>query len=455
MGEIPNRGMRIAIVSDTHLGFARGSPRGEDAYLALKQAFEGIIAEQPDVIIHPGDLFDHKIPDQEVWDEAFTLFRSLQKAPNSSVKITHHPREGDPHAFHFHGIPMVAIAGTHEYRSKGLTNALHVLQTGNFLICLHAAHALVEKTNADGTTEKVAIHGMSGIPEKRALEALKLYNPKPVEGIHNLLVLHQSIKEFLPAKDDMVATIGLEDLPGGFDLLLNGHLHWTSLTEWEGKKLLIPGSTVFTQMKRLEGQKPKGWYLYDTQTKELTLKPLPIQRKLHYHALKFKDARPEDIMNKCREVIAKDLQETPGILPLYRIKVKGTLAKGYTQADVDLNKIVQEFAGKAIFSPAKRFNHSPFVFKVEELRALHQSKKGIAQMGLDLLEKNVNQTLANGRMDVKTLFELLEEKQNMESVIKQLEEGELIQPGEAKAPEAASPEAPTETKPVPAQQKLF
>ncbi|MDP2666397.1 MAG: DNA repair exonuclease [Candidatus Diapherotrites archaeon] len=427
--------MRIAIVSDTHLGYARGTSRGEDAFAGFRQAVEGIIQEKPDVILHPGDLFDHKIPEQEVWDECFTLFRILQRAPSpENISITHFPREGDANAFSFQGIPVIAIAGTHEYRAKGLTNALHVLHTGNFLVCLHASHVEVEKKGPGGETEKVAIHGMPGIPEKRALEALKLYNPQPKAGMPNLLVLHQSIKEFLPSKDDMVATIGLEDLPSGFDLLVNGHLHWTSLTEWGGKRLIIPGSTVFTQMKRLEGQKEKGWYLYDTRTRELVFHRLPEQRKLYYHCLKFKDARPENILKRCREIISKDLTSHVGLLPLYRIKLKGTLAKGYSQADVDLGKVLLEFSGKALFSPAKRFNGSPFVFKVEELRALHASKRSIAQMGLGLLEQNVNQTNAKDRMDVKTLFELLEDKQNLERIVAQLEQGELIQapdPGNA------------------------
>ena len=222
--------MRLAFVSDTHLGFARGSVREGDAFLQLKQALEGIAAQAPDAIIHPGDFFDHKIPIQEVWDESFQCLRVIQKAPQSHAHITHFPRNSPSHSFHFRGIPLIAIAGTHEYRSKDFKNALQVLHTANQLICLHASHVIIEKKDpVNGEIERVAVHGMSGIPEKRALEALRMYNPKPLEGHHNLLVLHQSIKEFLPSKDDMTATIGLIDLPEGFDLLVNVHLHCSTL----------------------------------------------------------------------------------------------------------------------------------------------------------------------------------------------------------------------------------
>ncbi len=418
--------MRLAIVSDSHLGYGKGTPRAGDAFLGFKQALEMIVKEQPDAIIHPGDLFDHKIPEQETWNECFELFHQLQHVPDSKVKITHLPRNENPHLFHFHGIPVIAIAGTHEYRSKDQKSALQVLHTANFLVNLHASHALIEKENGEGESEKVAVHGMMGIPEKRALEALRLYNPQPLKNVPNLLVLHQSIKEFLPSKDDMVATIGFSDLPNGFDLLVNGHLHWTSLTEEGGKRLLIPGSTVFTQMKRLEGQRKKGWYMYNTQTKELKMHHLPLQRRLFYHKIKFKDSSPEKIIKKCRETIVGDLAEEFAMPPLYRLKLVGTLAKGYTQADIELSKIVHDFEEKAIFSCAKRFDSQNLTFRMEELRQLHQSKVSISSLGIEMLEKNLQQTPLSNRLDVKRLFELLEDKTNVDKVVDLLEKGELV-----------------------------
>lgn len=416
--------MRLAIVSDTHLGHARGTPREGDPHFNLKQAFEGIISQSPDAIIIPGDFFDHKIPIQEVWNEAFDLLGMLQRAPSpEGVKITHFPRGEAPLVYSYRGIPVIAIAGTHEYRSKDHKNALQVLHTANILLNVHAAHALIEKGN-----EKVAVHAMAGIPEKRALEALKMYNPQPLKDHHNLLVLHQSIKEFLPSKDDMVATIGLEDLPAGFDLLVNGHLHWTTVTEWENKKLLIPGSTVFTQMKRLEGKKPKGWYLYDTQTKELVMHHLPKQRKLFYHKLVFKNAHPKKVVQVCRDFLTKDLEVAQEMTPLYRLKLGGTLAKGYSQADVDTNAILEGFSDKAFFSCSKHFDSAAWGVRLDELRALHRTNVSLASLGLELVEKNLARTLWGGKIDVARLVELLEDKDNVDTLVQLLEKGELVQP---------------------------
>jgi DNA repair exonuclease SbcCD nuclease subunit len=441
--------MRLAFVSDTHLGFARGSVREGDAFFQLKQALEGIASQAPDAIIHPGDFFDHKIPQQEVWDEAFQCLRILQEGKQSSAKVTHYARNGSAQPFAFQGIPLIAIAGTHEYRSKDFKNALQVMHTANMLICLHASHAVIEKEMVDANGEKkmerVAVHGMSGIPEKRALEALRMYNPQPLQDHHNLLVLHQSIKEFLPSKDDMTATIGLSDLPSGFDLLVNGHLHWTTLTEWEGKRLLIPGSTVFTQMKRLESEKPKGWHLYDTQTKQLEFHAIPQQRKLYYHKIRFKNAHPQKVLLKCKEIVEKDLQPAHEMLPLYRLKLVGSLAKGYTQADVDVHKHLAHLNEKAIFSIGKKINAEQFHTRLEELRELHQGKQSVGEKGMDLLEKNLAQTPFGERMQVKDLFELLEDKQNVDKAVQLLERGELLQQKKAEDASAEPKESQKES----------
>ena len=50
-------------------------------------------------------------------------------------------------------------------------------------------------------------HG--GEPEKKALDALNSLSPKPEHGAKNIFVMHQSIKDFLPVDDEMVATISL------------------------------------------------------------------------------------------------------------------------------------------------------------------------------------------------------------------------------------------------------
>ena len=57
--------MRIAIFSDTHIGFGKGTARNEEAFEQAKQAFELAIKEKADLILLAGDLFNEETPSQE------------------------------------------------------------------------------------------------------------------------------------------------------------------------------------------------------------------------------------------------------------------------------------------------------------------------------------------------------------------------------------------------------
>ena len=56
--------MRIAHISDTHLGFRQYElqEREEDFKRAFVDAFEKIAELRPDVVVHTGDLFDYSHP---------------------------------------------------------------------------------------------------------------------------------------------------------------------------------------------------------------------------------------------------------------------------------------------------------------------------------------------------------------------------------------------------------
>ena len=56
--------MRIAHISDTHLGFRQYGlqERKEDFKKAFVNAFEKIAELSPDIVVHTGDLFDYSHP---------------------------------------------------------------------------------------------------------------------------------------------------------------------------------------------------------------------------------------------------------------------------------------------------------------------------------------------------------------------------------------------------------
>ena len=209
--------MLLGIFSDTHLGFG-SDERYEEAFDRFDEAIRIFKEKKVDFILHAGDLFDGAVPSQEVWHKTMACFNKNDSRLTRLVKKEFHGEK----EVEVKGIPIIAIHGTHEHRGKDFSNALDVLEEANCLLHLHAGFVELEK-DVNGEKEFVCVHGMGGVPEKMALMVFEKYSPKPIDGATNLLLLHQSFKEFLPFDDDAIATFSLSDLPSGFDLIIDGH----------------------------------------------------------------------------------------------------------------------------------------------------------------------------------------------------------------------------------------
>jgi len=396
--------MLLGIFSDTHLGFGTDD-RFDEAFARFKEALAIFRSKNADFILHAGDLFDEAVPEQEVWKKTFECF-THNNGPISEIKKN---QIGGTTIAYVKGKPIIAIHGTHEFRGKDFTNAIAILEEANCLVHLHAGHVELEKGG-----EKVFVHGLGGVPEKHAKEVLEKYGPKPIAGGTNLLMLHQSFKEFLPFdEDESIASLSLADLPNDFDLIIDGHLHWSNEQKLEGKRFLLTGSTIFTQMKKLEGQHEKGVFIFDTNTKALDFIPFSSPRKLFYEKMQFENAKPEEVIaavnSKFKEIESLSFDKKP----LVRFKLCGTLAKGFTQSDVSFS-----VPTCAIFSISKEFSVENFEKKIAQLKAIQMEKKSVVDFGIDILEKNVEEAkLIN--FQTRRLFDLLSigEMEKAESVL--------------------------------------
>ncbi len=389
--------MKIAILSDFHLGFGKNRRKNE-SFQQVFSAFKEALNHNPDLFLLQGDLFDESVPDQETWLEAFKLFSVTKNAKKADLSIFKQ-KNGEKQKIEFEGIPVVSIHGTHEFRGKDFANALSVLDQAGFMVYLHASEAIVSNEN-----EILAIHGLGGVPEKKAKDVLQHYNPRPLEGMLNILLLHQSFKEFLPFDDEMIASLSLEDLPQNFDLIINGHFHADNEINNKNLRLLLPGSTVITQMKKNEANNPKKFFLYDTKTKTLEPIKIPGQRKFFYSELVFENASSEDVYKKVKKEL-ETILKNPDKEPLIKLKLSGSLASGITSSDLDLSfvKLLNE---NAIIYVDKNFSDIKFKQKLENLRESHH-KKSISSLGIELLEKHLDETNVKKNFDVRRMFELL------------------------------------------------
>jgi DNA repair exonuclease SbcCD nuclease subunit len=218
--------MKLAILSDFHLDYDK---TGEDAYRQAGEALKRA-SKTADALLILGDIFDSLLPDATTRSSAAKLFDGLRS------------------------IPIISVAGNHERVFRRSDASLN-FQKAVSIVELDGGATMLAKES-----EKVAVYGIGNVEDSMFSELVKKLNPTPREGCFNIFMFHQSIFELLPSS---IASISTDDLPKGFDLYLNGHIHNKMEMIVHGKPFLMPGSTVFTRME--EGpRKEKGFYLYDT-----------------------------------------------------------------------------------------------------------------------------------------------------------------------------------------------
>jgi DNA repair exonuclease SbcCD nuclease subunit len=381
--------LKVAILSDPHLGFGAGTERENDAFNNFELALRSAIREepQPQIILLCGDIFHDKIPRQEVLGKAIELFAKANKQLRVKPQILKRIKNNNLEIVKDFIPPIIAIWGTHEKRHSESTNPVQILEKAGLLYCLHAESILVECGY-----DKLGVHGLSGVPEPYARDALKSWNPKPFTDGQNILMLHQNIKEAMPPVD---YALEFADLPKDF-ITLCGHIHNTATFEHPASKrpIIVVGSTVSTQLQKVESQTPKGYYVIEFGREKYDVRFVPIRtRPFFYENLTINSKKPVEVLFEIDRAVSKNLKDhifVEGEKPIVRVKLEGRLAEGFRPEDLNLNKVFSDFNQKAILSLDKSSletvdsaQHSKFL---EEIR---EKKLTIDEIGLEILSKNL------------------------------------------------------------------
>ena len=325
--------MKIAILSDFHLGYSRFEA---DSYSQAQMAMEGA-SRDADLILCAGDIFDVKIPKLETLKKAVEIFRKA-------------------------AVPVFAIHGNHERRAKDLVNPVQLLAAGTGIRLLHGTF---EDFGKNG--EKVRVFGLGSVPEEYAAEALnKTLAGFKKEGF-SILMIHQSVRELVPGGKDELSLEQLEALP--FDLIVNGHIHET-VTKLGGR-FLIPGSTVLTQLKKDETA-PKGYFVYDTKERKAEFREI-AGRKFFYEELVFDKAGAEEVREKVRERIAAIRGEHPDAI--IALKIDGSLREGLSSSDIRLEDYENAFIDN-------RLDVESLGARLEKIRGGREASLSVREMAL-------------------------------------------------------------------------
>jgi DNA repair protein SbcD/Mre11 len=384
--------MKIAIFSDWHLGLNFGTDLEMDSFVQLFQAFMQIKEENIDLIITCGDLFDKQNPSHEVYFEAIHLLQKVDIENKLNIKSRLNRTLK---------IPMIGIIGNHEYKGKDYKSTVELLEVMDFLRVVHADFITLEKNK-----DKVSVFGLSGVPDRFFKDILDKWNPMPIDNSYNILLIHQSIKEYLPFEGDEI--VSLSNLPKGFDIIANGHLHWNVLEKLDDKSFfLMPGSTVATQNKKIEAENEKGFYLIDTKTKEIIFKKIKNVRKTYYLDLDLKKCDIVEIKEKISSEIEKLKEIKHDKKPFLRIRIKGELKEGFFIKDVNLKEIEEKYKEYFYMSFSNKLQEQKLKESVEKLKEIQQNKGNVFEISKNIFFEQIKQTNISKDFDYQRLFDLL------------------------------------------------
>lgn len=243
--------MKFAHLADTHLGYRQYGliEREEDFYNAFIEIINKIIAENPDFVIHSGDLFEFSKPSPNallIFQEQFLRLKD-------------------------DGIPVYAIAGNHDIlmRKNAIPPQVLFKKLGLNLISPKEQYFIYDDVFIGGCPyhSKLQVDSLKNSLNNLSKEA-ENYSKK-------VLVIHQGIDKYLPWEYELE----LADIPQNFDYYACGHVHTRIVDDFGMGKLAYPGSSEIWKANELGDylKKKKGFYLVEMSNDIVNVEPINIE----------------------------------------------------------------------------------------------------------------------------------------------------------------------------------
>jgi DNA repair exonuclease SbcCD nuclease subunit len=391
--------MRIAVLSDFHFGYAYNSGLENDSFNNAEEAIDRSL--DSDLILVAGDIFDTRSPKTQTWAQTMKILTKPLLKPNPDVKLVESTKELKEISKRvLNHLPLLAIHGNHERRAIGEINPVETLENAGILIHLHCNTMVFEK---DGV--KVAVHGMSSVSERNAYEVLSQWNPQPIPDCVNILLLHQNIDPYVYSPLE-TPSLNHSNLPKGFDIIINGHIHTKTEESINGTKFIIPGSLTITQFQRGEAENEKCFVAVDVgKEKDIKIEFVPLEknRKFFYEEIQVDGPMREQIEKKINDILySRDFTQPP----IIRLKITG---KEMEVVDQELRDMERKYSGKAIIVFAKDLESPEITEKIEFLQNLREQKLSTEEIGLSILKKNLDSFQMETDFDYEDFYKLLSE----------------------------------------------
>ena len=278
--------MKVAAFGDAHLGRSylsvvdpdtRVNRRELDFEESFTAAVDQALAEQPDLLVWLGDIFDHPRPS----------YRSFRVAQKALLKIRDH------------GLPLVVISGNHDTpRLPGMGSPYSAL--ADAFPDVHFATRLSYEAFDLAGLRVHCVPQMLTVDD--TLEALDEADRNRSLDRSNLLLTHPRVTQVEPHYAD-INEIEVDAGRLKADLVLLGHYHFHTKV---ADGMWYAGSTdSFTFAD--DPDKPKGFVVLDTDTGDIRHVPVEGRRRLvtleTVHALGLSPAEVEDLVLKRAETV--------------------------------------------------------------------------------------------------------------------------------------------------------
>jgi exonuclease SbcD len=312
--------MRVAALGDVHLGRTylsitdtdTGVNRRElDFEESFTKAVDVALAQEPDLVLWLGDVFDHPRP----------TYRSFRVAARELRKIQ------------AHGVHLVAISGNHDTPRLPGTGSPYSVLIDTFPDFDFAARLQYEHVDVGG----VRIHCVPQmLTVGAALEALAEADANRSLDRSNLLITHPRLTQLRPRYDDInEIEVDVGALKSDFVLLGHYHVH-----QKVDDGIWYAGSTdTFTFAD--DPDRGKGVVVLDTDTGALQHHPVEGQRRLvTLDTIMAMGLSPAEVREKVLSAAA-----TVGEGDIARLYIDGVDPSAYRLLDL---QEVREAAGAAL-----------------------------------------------------------------------------------------------------------
>lgn len=276
-----NDHIRVAIVTDTHIGYAeRNAKLASESYDVFDEVLENAELHDADIIIHAGDLFDDINPSR------YTVIKTMQIVQKHIIGTGSTSQEKEPPLVKYADgltldpnwldqnikikITFLFIHGNHDqpsgFNMSSADELLSVPRLINFFKPVEKTDVVTLKPVVlERGSVRLVIYGFGytvDVDFQRLLSEKKLklepYVDEQAKRTFNILMVHQNRTSYGGMKQNipelLVSTLPAEGEPNHIDLIVWGHEHENKVErEKIGSSTTFitqPGSTICTQNKK-------------------------------------------------------------------------------------------------------------------------------------------------------------------------------------------------------------